>query len=180
MARPTNQAEDVIAALEEVPVSPRNNRVEVTKARRVKAISLALAGLSYAQIGEQLEISETGARNLVMRTLTQAENQAVDERRAVENTRLDRAQAAIWSQVLEGDHKAISSFLRISDQRAKINGLYAPTNVNLNVSVKNEMETALEELEALVLDNFPEIEGTEDAEIVRDDDPEGDSDADAE
>src|SRR5690625_215493 len=90
MARPTNQAEDVIAALEEVPVSPRNNRVEVTKARRVKAISLALAGLSYAQIGEQLEISETGARNLVMRTLTQAENQAVDERRAVENTRLDK------------------------------------------------------------------------------------------
>jgi transposase len=120
-------------------------------ARRMEALSLRLAGLTYEQIAERLDMSKSGAIDLVNRTLNRAENQAVDQMRDLEATRLDRAQAAIWTRVLEGDAKAVDTFLRISQRRAKLFGLDAPTAINLNVGIRNEMEQALTHLQNIVL-----------------------------
>ena len=89
--------------------------------------------------------------DLVTRTLERAENLAAREMRELEGARLDRAQAAIWTQVLEGDVKAVESFLRISQRRAKLFGLDAPTAVNVNVGIRMEMEQALDQLQKVVL-----------------------------
>ena len=72
------------------------------RACRVGALSLKLAGVSTAQIAERMGIQLDTVRHLVNRTLRTAENRAVEEMRELENARLDRAQAAIWSQVLAG------------------------------------------------------------------------------
>jgi len=120
-------------------------------ARRMEALSLRLAGLTYSQIGDRLGISEDGARDMVVRTLARAENRAVDEQRSVENARLDRAQAAIWTQVLEGDLRAVDTFLRLSQRRARMNGLDAPLAVNLSIGIRQDMEAALSTLEKIVL-----------------------------
>ena len=72
------------------------------RARRVEALSLKLAGVSTAQTAERMGIRPDTVRHLVNRTLRTAENRAVEEMRELENARLDRAQAAIWSQVLAG------------------------------------------------------------------------------
>jgi hypothetical protein len=71
--------------------------------------------------------------------------------RALENARLDRAQTAIWSKVIAGDLASIDVFLRISQRRAKMNGLDEPTRVNLSINVRQEMEQALNQLESVVL-----------------------------
>lgn len=120
-------------------------------ARRVEALSLRLAGLTYEQIGERLGISKEGARNLINRTLQQAENLAAAELRELETARLDRAQAAIWTRVLEGDLRAVDTFLRISRRRSDLLGLDAPTEINLKVGIKDEMTRALDELQSVVL-----------------------------
>jgi transposase len=121
------------------------------RTRRMEALSLKLAGLGYEQIAERMNMSVSGVKDMVNRTLERAENTAVEEMRSLENERLDRAQAAIWTQVLQGDLKAIDTFLRISTRRAKMNGLDAPTQINLSVDVRREMEEALSKLEDVVL-----------------------------
>lgn len=130
---------------------------EQQKARRARAVSFRLAGMTYSQIGEQLQVSEQRARSLVTHSLDRTEQHTADQMREVENQRLDRAQAAIWPRVLRGDDKAVNLFLQISDRRARLNGLNAPTKIDLSMSVKHEMVEALEELETMVLG---EIEST--------------------
>ena len=136
--------ENGLASLEE-------KRKSVERSRRVEALSLRIAGLTYEQIADRLNISKDGARDLINRTLDRAENQVVQEMRDLEGARLDRSQAAIWSKVLEGDVKAVDSFLRISQRRARLFGLDAPTAINLNVGVRAEMEQALDNLQQVVL-----------------------------
>lgn len=157
MAEPSDLVSEVVQAAEVIPVGPviSNNLDERRKrraqARRVEALSLRLAGLTYEQIAEKLGIAPDGVRDMVERTLSRAENRAVEAERALENARLDRAQAAIWSKVLAGDLRAVDSFLRLSAQRAKINSLYAPVKIDLRADIRVEMETALRELERVVL-----------------------------
>lgn len=133
------------------PVSLASARRDRDKARRTEALAMRMAGLSHDQIGERLGISTDGARDMINRTLARAESRVVEAEREIENARLDRAQAAIWSRVLDGDLKAIDSFLRLSQRRAKMNGLDAPTKIDLSVGVRQEMEQALSELHRVVL-----------------------------
>lgn len=142
------------AGLETVPGGTAmldDARRKKKEARRIEAMSLTIAGLSPEQIGQRLGISAAGVRSLVDRTLERATNRNVDALREIENQRLDRAQAAIWTKVLEGNLKAIDTYLRISARRARINGLDAPTNINLSIGIKQEMEAALDELHQVVM-----------------------------
>lgn len=168
MAKRSDIAADLSEARQKAEeAGPIKRRAEYHAQRRVEALSLRLAGLSYEQIGDRLGISEMGAYDMVKRALERSENPNVEEMRQIENLRLDRAQAAIWPDVLKGDQRAISTYLSISSARARINGMNAPTNINLSVGVRTEMENALDKLEELVM----EAEVVEDAEIAEDEEP---------
>ena len=45
--------------------------------------------------------------------------------------------------MLNGEDKAIDTFLRISQRRARLNGLDAPQKLDLNLSIRQEMEELL-------------------------------------
>lgn len=160
MAEPSDLIGEVagVAAEADIPkhIGPIHRNLDDVRekkyaARRVEALSLRLAGLTYEQIGERLGISTQGAIDLVNRTLSRAENLAVQQLRELESARLDRAQAAIWTQVLEGDLRAVDVFLRLSKRRSLLLGLDAPTEININVGIRDEMEAALGELEKVIL-----------------------------
>jgi ribosome modulation factor len=121
------------------------------RARRVEALSLKLAGVSTAQIAQRMGIQPDMVRKLINRTLATAENRAVEEMRELENARLDRAQAAIWSNGLAGDYRAVVVFLQISARRARLNGLDSPASVVISPDVRVEMELALADLQHVVL-----------------------------
>jgi hypothetical protein len=108
------------------------------RARRIEAMSLKLAGFSTVQIAERMGIQPDTVRKLINRTLATAENRAAEQMRELENSRLDRAQAAIWSQVLAGDYRAVMVFLQISQRRAKLNGLDSPAPVVISPNVRGE------------------------------------------
>jgi DNA-binding CsgD family transcriptional regulator len=154
MARPSDLTGEVVEAAEasdDLDLARKRREASAASARRVEALTLRLAGLSYEQIAERLHISREGAQDMVNRSLARAENLAAEEMRELEGSRLDRAQAAIWTQVLEGDVKAVQAFLQISARRARLFGLDAPTKLNISVSVRAEMEQALNALEQVVL-----------------------------
>lgn len=154
-------------------------------ARNTQAVTLRLSGLTYEQIGQRMDISTNSAHRMVTRTLQETQDVSVDNLRSVENARLDRAQAAIWKDVLEGDIQAIQAFLKISDRRAKMNGLDAPQKVDMNLNIKQEMEQAISELESVLIqgeviddhgtdaadhdhDHDHALEGSDDADEVDD------------
>jgi transposase len=120
------------------------------RARRVEALSLKLSGFSTAQIAERMGIQPDTVRKLINRTLATAENRAAEQMREIENARLDRAQAAIWSQVLTGEYRAVTVFLQISQRRARLNGLDAAASLVISPNVRGEMERALADLQQVL------------------------------
>jgi hypothetical protein len=80
-----------------------------------------------------------------------------EQMRAVENARLDRAQAAIWAKVLAGDINAGRLFLAISARRSAMNGLDAPKRFELSANVRVEMEQALADLHQVVLGEVVDV-----------------------
>lgn len=154
MATTGDRAAEVIRALETAQSEEEGrlaDRRKEQEARRIQAMSLRLAGLTYGQIGERLHIGAEAARMLVMRTLKEAEQAQVAEMRELENQRLDRMQASIWPKVLEGDLQAIDRALRISARRSAVNGLDAPKQFQIQANVRLEMEQALNELKEIVM-----------------------------
>src|SRR5699024_556363 len=153
MAKPNDVAGDLSEAAEQAaqmredePDTYSRRTKEYHSQRRVEAMTLRLAGLTYQQIAERMDLSESGAYDLVKRSFRYVETDTVDEMRQLENDRLDRAQAAIWPKVLKGEESAISTFLSISGQRARINGLNSPPKVGIRGGVSTEMESAVNQL----------------------------------
>lgn len=132
------------------------------RARRVEVMALRLAGFSFEQIAERFDVTSGQVEAWISETMEAAEAPNVAKMRSLENQRLDRAQSAIWSQVVAGNLKAIDTFMRLSAQRSKINGLYAPTKIDMSVGIRHEMEAALSNLESLVTQQAEIL----DAEVV--------------
>lgn len=144
---------------------------DARRARRVEVMALRLAGFSHEQIAERFDVAPQQVEAWISETMESAEAPNVAKMRSLENQRLDRAQSAIWSQVVAGNLKAIDTFMRLSQQRSKINGLYAATKIDLNVGIRHEMEVALSNLEDLVTQQAEviEAESYEEAEVVHPD-----------
>lgn len=159
------QVKSEVEELEAAKGSKRSVAEVNYKAQRVEIMALRVAGFSESQIAERMDLNSEVVSRIIEETLDKAVNPAIAEMRRLENQRLDRAQSAIWSEVVKGNLKAINTFLRISQQRSKVNGLYAPTKVEMNIGIKREMETALSELESLLNYQASQIV---DAEVVED------------
>ena len=154
-------------SLQPVPATRRSEIAEARRKRddanRAEILSLLMAGLSYDQIAERKQMSHSNVVAIVARALSSEPESGIETLRAVENARLDRAQFAIWTRVLQGDDRAIGTFLRISAQRARLNGLDAPLRIEMNAHIRIEMEQALQELQQIVLgevipDDYPEAD----------------------
>jgi hypothetical protein len=100
--------------------------------RERKGIALRLAGATYEEIGEQLEMSESGAYRLVRRCLERERARTEEDAetlRQIDLMRVERAILALWTMVKAGHLGAIDRLLRCLDIRAKYLGLYAPARV---------------------------------------------------
>lgn len=106
-----------------------------TADRRTKAIALRLAGLDYQAIADQLGYADRAAAwidiDRALKANLAAEKEHVDLMRHTEVQRLDRLQAALWRKAINGDTKATDTCLRIIQQRCKLEGVEAPTQIAL-------------------------------------------------
>jgi hypothetical protein len=95
------------------------------RAKRARAVELLIDGLSYDEIARQVGFTHRGsAHRAVSRALAEREHDAVDTLRRVELNRLDRLQAAVWSQATGGEVAAIDLILKIIEQRMRLFGLH--------------------------------------------------------
>lgn len=109
---------------------------EQTQALRIRAYELRLAGNSWRQIGSALGIGHETARRWVKDHLDATELPMVDEIRKTEVDRLLRYLERLDIRIDEGDDKAISLAIKISERLCKMLGADMPTvTVNETVAV---------------------------------------------
>ena len=111
----------------ESPTGPR--RLAAAELTR-QATALKKAGKTYEEIRRILGCSKGAVVKAVQRGLAELKAETAADAavlRTIEAARLDTAQAAIWPAVLKGDLGAIDRFVRVSQRRAALLGLDAPT-----------------------------------------------------
>ena len=97
--------------------------------RQVHALDLRRGGASYAAIGRALGVAEGSAWKLVQKALMTTLQEPAEAVRGLELNRLDHWLAKLQERIDEGDDRAITTALKITEQRAKLLGLYAPVVV---------------------------------------------------
>lgn len=99
------------------------------------ALELRKRAASYRRIGQQLGITEEGARQCVLRALRRL-RETVDESAvevlALELQRLDDVTMPVLEKAAKGDLNAVDRLLRIQDRRAKYLGLDAAIRAELS------------------------------------------------
>jgi hypothetical protein len=104
----------------------------VAAERRIKALELRKAGVSYRKIGAALGVSHTQAYNDVMlslRHLAKKQDGIAEELRVLEDQRLDDMLTPMMTQARRGNQGAVDRVLRIMDRRARLWGLDAPQKI---------------------------------------------------
>jgi hypothetical protein len=79
--------------------------------------------MGYREIALAQGVDTSTAHRRVSRALGEIPQTIADEYRALELSRLDALQVAIWETALEGDYKAIRAVLDIMTKRSKLLGL---------------------------------------------------------
>ena len=105
---------------------------ELKRAERI--IELRRTGATWELIAKATGYANaSGAYKAYQRITEQMVIPKLEEYRAMELDMLDRLQFGIYERAKNGDTKAISTVLSISDRRARILGLDAPTKIQAEV-----------------------------------------------
>lgn len=125
---------------------------ETAAENRVKAFNLRKAGATYLQIGQQLGVSEQMAhkyiasRHAELEKLEEAEAKDLhrinQERRRLEEERLDALILGLWPAASKGDPQSASAALRVLESRRKLLGLDAPTKIAETDAAGNDLDLA--------------------------------------
>lgn len=132
----------------------------ITRAQRARQfVSLRTQGLSYRAIADAWE-KQTG--NKISKSTVQndlkAELQSLAEQtrtefrhyRDLELMRLDMVMRSTAKQVSQGDIAAVNAWLKISESRCKLLGLYEPVKLRIQEGLEFEITTLLNFLESSV------------------------------
>lgn len=101
---------------------------EFVRSKAWHAYQLKMAGLKLPEIAERLNYSSPGAvgkaiKDQLIAEARDIEPETKDTLLELEIDRLDYVQSRIWMQVEAGDLKAVETFLKIVQVRAKLRGL---------------------------------------------------------
>ena len=106
--------------------------------RKYECLRLRRKGLSYREIGEELNIDQTTACRNVKQCLNECIKKGekdTEKFRQLELIRLDRMLEVIEDKIKKGDLQAIDKGLKIANQRAKLLGLDAPVQIEATENI---------------------------------------------
>lgn len=111
-------------------VSQEQQIAAVEKQRQ--ALEMRRQGKPYSEIAAEVGYSSASGAHAAVRTaLKKTLQEPADELRRLENTRLDAMLLALWPAIQKGDAKAIAAGVKISERRAKLNGLDEPAELDV-------------------------------------------------
>jgi hypothetical protein len=113
---------------------PHPGEAETIVARRVKALDLRKAGLTYRRIADELKVGLQTAYTDVqdeLAALKALTGKAAEDIRELELRRLDDYTLGLTPAGRKGDAKAVMALIRVQERRAKLLGLDAPAAMTL-------------------------------------------------
>lgn len=106
---------------------PQAERRVKAHTRQLQALELRKAGLTYARIAEICGYaSKIGAHKAVQAAIRSTLREVAEDVRSLEIDRLDALMTGVYPQAIKGNQGAIDRVLRIMERRAKLLGLDAP------------------------------------------------------
>lgn len=111
---------------------PQKGQVEEKAQRSLKALDLRITGQSYRAIGKALKVNEATAYRDVqfaLAVLDGERKELAEKLREIELERLDSYLRRLDRKISKGDTFAIKAALKVAEQRAKLLGLNAPTQI---------------------------------------------------
>lgn len=107
--------------------------------RALKAYDLRITGMSYRNIGSELNVSHQTAFTDVLAVMEEIREETRKEARHYRDLdlkRLDELQGAAWPKAIEGNQQAILNVMRIMERRAKLLGIDAPIKVDIEGQIR--------------------------------------------
>ena len=137
-----------------------DNAVIDTEAARLRA-----SGLTYQQIADRTQTDKGTAYRRVQRAIAAVPVEAVEELRQIELERLDLMLAKVMEKTTsteKGFLFAVDRALAISERRARLLGLDAPTRQTVTVITQDVLDAEIQRLEAeLVQGPSPSLSGVD-------------------
>lgn len=114
--------------------------------KKNRAYDLRLKGLSYRQIASSMDVSVGTAHRWVQEHLENVTLPLVEEIRKQEVDRLMRYLERLDERIDDGDDKAISIALKISERLCKMLGADMPTQVQVERTEVTQVDLAIRDL----------------------------------
>lgn len=111
-----------------------------------KAYDLRLRGWSYRTIGKELGVSHVTAMRWVTDYLAEVTLPLVDEVRKTEVDRMQRYLKVLDERVEDGDDKAVSLAIKVSERLCKMLGADMPTQISVERTETTQMDLAIMDL----------------------------------
>jgi hypothetical protein len=111
---------------------PKKGQRETKAARSLESLNLRRIGYSYREIGKKLEVSEATAFRDVQEALSALDpvrKESAERLRELEVERFDDYLIRLQKKIDKGDSFAIKTAMKVAEQRAKLLGLNAPTQI---------------------------------------------------
>jgi transposase-like protein len=114
-----------MTAVAELPrVTGQHRNRALSAARRVRAVELKTAGLTYEQIASELGYANRGTvYRIISEALKTQTLEAVGQLRSLEIERLDKLQLALWQKAMDGDVPSAIAVVRCIASRCRLLGL---------------------------------------------------------
>jgi hypothetical protein len=137
--------------LEDAPIHGDRDGARVLT--RIEAAAAdRLMGMTWEQVARRNGYASRGAVcGSVLAYLRRQTNETIGALRDQETARLDRAAAALWPKVLQGDARAQDTWLRNRASFRALHGLNAPLQVTLSSGAQAALADALGDAEAIVM-----------------------------
>lgn len=144
-------------------VGGRTDEVALAMQRRIRALRLHNAGLSWEEVAVREGYSDaSAARKAAIRALDAVQATEVAEHRALSGSRLVQLRAALMPIAVAPHNPedatkavpvheriaAVNSLIRIEERWSKLMGLDAPTKIDLSTGVRSQVDEALATLHA--------------------------------
>jgi hypothetical protein len=129
----------------------RDAKAAATAEKANQALNFRKLGLSLHDIGERLGCSKQYVHELVQRAIGDIPKANAEMVRLLELEKLDRYEVSLQKKIATGDTQAIACAIRISERRAKLEGLDAAvtTKTELTGAAGGPITTiAMEDIQA--------------------------------
>lgn len=129
--------------------------------RRAKVLTYRMSGATTREIAAKLSVSHVTVFNdlkVLMDEVNKQNAEQSEQMHALENTRLDKLQGAVWLTALTGHPDSVRTVLSVMERRAKLNGLDKPVKIDLAAELEGQLERALTKLsDALDEETFKRV-----------------------